>query len=164
MMSLNLIVYDFDGVMTDNKVYVDQEGKEMVLVNRADGLAISKIKELGIEQIIISTETNPVVSSRAKKLNLFCLQNIENKADTLKNYCNQKTYNLNHVAYVGNDINDLEVLKLVGTSFCPADAHQDVLEISSFILQTKGGEGVIRELYDKILEIKKNGIIRKNKI
>ena len=74
MNSLSLIVYDFDGVMTDNKVYVNEEGQEMVQVNRGDGLGISLIKKLGIKQIILSTETNPVVSVRAKKLNIDCFR------------------------------------------------------------------------------------------
>ena len=84
MKSLKLIVDDFDGVMTDNKVYVDQGGQEMVQVNRADGLRVSMIKKLEIEQIIISTEKNPLVPARAKKLNIFCLQGIENKAFAFK--------------------------------------------------------------------------------
>jgi len=81
MYNIKLIAYDFDGVMTDNKVYVDQNGKETVQVNRADGMGVSEIKKLGIEQIIISTEKNPVVSARAKKLDIYCLQEIENKKD-----------------------------------------------------------------------------------
>ena len=78
-MRIKLFVYDFDGVMTDNKVYVDQDGKETVQVNRGDGLGISEIKKLGIEQIIISTEKNPVVVKRAEKLGIGCMQGIENK-------------------------------------------------------------------------------------
>jgi len=82
-----LIIYDFDGVMTDNKVYVDQNGNEMVQVNRADGLSIAEIKKLGIKQIIISTEKNPVVSVRARKLGIPCLQGIDSKKDALMDYC-----------------------------------------------------------------------------
>ena len=82
---IDIIIYDFDGVMTNNKVYVDQNGNETVQVNRADGLGISEIKKLGIEQIIISTETNPVVSARANKLEIICLQGIENKKSALIN-------------------------------------------------------------------------------
>ena len=81
------MVYDFDGVMTDNKVYIDQHGNEMVQVSRADGLGISEIRKLAIEQIILSTETNPVVAARAKKLDLFCIQCVDNKAQTLTDYC-----------------------------------------------------------------------------
>ena len=145
---LDLLVYDFDGVMTDNKVYVDQNGKETVQVNRADGLGVSEIKKLGIEQIIISTEKNPVVSARAKKMDIYCLQGIDNKKFALKNYCKENNIELQQVAYIGNDINDLEVMKIVGVTFCPSDAHESIKDISDYVLDKKGGEGVIRELLD----------------
>jgi len=149
-MLLTLIVYDFDGVMTDNKVYVDQSGREMVQVNRSDGLGVSEIKKLGIEQIIISTEKNSVVSARASKLSIPCLQGIENKKDVLINYCKKNDINLKNIAYVGNDINDKEAMEIVGYSFCPVDAHGSIKKISNHILDTKGGNGVIRELLDFI--------------
>ena len=149
-MNIKLLIYDFDGVMTDNKVYVDQNGNEMVQVNRADGLGVSEIKKLGIEQIIISTEKNPVVSARAKKLDIYCIQGIENKKDALKKYCQNNNIELKKVAYIGNDINDLEVMKSAGYSFCPADAHKSIKDISIFTLKSNGGEGVIREIFDFI--------------
>ena len=145
---VKLLVYDFDGVMTDNKVFVDQHGNEMVQVSRADGLGIAEIRKLGIQQMILSTETNPVVSARAEKLDLFCLQGIDNKAQALVDYCENHQIALSAVAYVGNDINDMEVMKLVGATFCPADAHVSIKEISQYILESKGGEGVSREILD----------------
>ena len=145
---VKLIIYDFDGVMTDNKVYVDQNGKETVQVNRADGLGVSEIKKLGIEQIIISTEKNPVVSVRANKLGINCLQGIENKKEALINYCQRNDYELQYVAYVGNDINDMEAMEIAGSTFCPSDAHESIKNTSDYVLDTKGGDGVIRELYD----------------
>jgi len=147
-MKIELLVYDFDGVMTDNKVYVDQNGNETVRVNRADGLGVSEIKKLGIEQIIISTETNPVVSTRANKLGINCLQGIENKKAALREYCKNNNFDLQNVAYVGNDINDKEVMEIAGTTYCPSDAHKSIQIISDYILNTKGGDGVIRELLD----------------
>ena len=147
---LDLIVYDFDGVMTDNKVYVDQNGNEMVQVNRADGLGVSEIKKLGIEQIIISTEKNSVVSARASKLSIPCLQGIENKKMALFDYCKENDIDLKNVAYVGNDINDKNVMENTGLTFCPADAHGSIKKISDHVLKTKGGHGVIRELLDFI--------------
>jgi len=155
MNSIKLLVYDFDGVLTDNKVYVDQYGNEMVQVNRADGLGISEIRKLGIEQIILSTETNPVVANRSRKLDLFFVQGVENKAQELLNYCESFQIELSEVAYVGNDINDLEVMKLVGTTFCPADAHSSIKEVSRYILGAKGGEGVSREIYDHFTQTRK---------
>ena len=152
---VQLIVYDFDGVMTDNKVYVDQNGNETVQVNRADGLGVSEIKKLGIEQIIMSTESNPVVSERAKKLGISCLQGIDNKKVVLMDYCKSNNIDLQNVVYVGNDINDKEVMEIVGTTFCPSDAHESILKISDRILNAKGGDGVIRELLDFINKQKK---------
>ena len=151
---IKLFVYDFDGVMTNNKVYVNQYGKEMVQVNRADGLGVSEIKKLEIEQIIISTEQNPVVSARAKKLDIPCLQGIDNKKDALMDYCQGNNIDLRNIAYIGNDINDLEAMKLVGVTFCPADAHYSIKQVSQHVLKTKGGHGVIRELLDLIIEQK----------
>ena len=152
MISFKLLVYDFDGVLTDNKVFVDQQGNEMVQVSRADGLGIAEIRKLEIQQMILSTETNPVVAVRAKKLDLFCLQGVENKEQALTEYCNEHQISLSHVAYVGNDINDLDVMELVGTTFCPADAHVSIKEISQFILSSKGGEGVSREIFDLLTQ------------
>jgi 3-deoxy-D-manno-octulosonate 8-phosphate phosphatase (KDO 8-P phosphatase) len=146
--NLKLIVYDFDGVMTDNKVYVDELGKESVQVNRGDGLGVSEIKKMGIKQIIISTEKNAVVSSRAKKLKIKCLQGVDNKQIVLKDYCSQKKIQIETVAFVGNDINDKEAMEMVGYSFCPSDAHRSIKEISQHILEAKGGEGVSREILD----------------
>ena len=134
--------------MTDNKVYIDQHGNGMVQVSGADGLGITEIRKLGIQQIIISTETNPVVSARAKKLGLHCLQGVNNKVKDLTDYCNKKI-SLDEVAYVGNDINDLEVMKLVGITFCPADAHVSNKEISQYILESKRGKGVSRDILDQ---------------
>ncbi len=145
---VKLIIYDFDGVMTDNKVYVDQNGKETVQVNRADGLGVSEIKKLGIEQIIISTEKNPVVSVRANKLGINCLQGIENKKEALINYCQRNDYELQYVAYVGNDINDMEAMEIAGSTFCPSDAHESIKNTPDYVLDTKGGDGVVRELLD----------------
>ena len=152
--NINLIVYDFDGVMTDNKVYIDQNGKEMVQVNRGDGLGISEIKKLGIKQIIISTERNPVVTTRSNKLEIPCLQGIENKKDALINYCRKNSFDLQTIAYVGNDINDKDAMEISGIKFCPADAHDSIKVISDHVLKTRGGHGVVRELYDLIIRKK----------
>ena len=134
--------------MTDNKVYIDQNGNEMVKVTRADGLGISEIKKLGIEQIIISTEKNPVVSARASKIDINCLQGINNKKTALVDYCEKNDIDLNHVAYIGNDINDKDAMEIAQITFCPADAHESIKAIADYTLKTKGGNGVIRELLD----------------
>ena len=143
-----LIVYDFDGVMTDNKVYVDQNGNEMVQVNRADGLGVSEIKKLGIDQLIISTEKNPVISKRAKKLGIPSYFGIDDKKSLLLEYCNKNSIDIEKIIYIGNDINDKEAMEVVGYGICPSDAHQSIKEIVDYILISKGGMGVIRELLD----------------
>ena len=145
---LKLLVYDFDGVMTNNKVYIDEKGKETVEVNRSDGLAISEIKKLKIKQIILSTEKNPVVKKRAEKLQIPYIQSVDDKKSVLLNYLNSKKIKLDEIGYVGNDINDLEVMKLVGFKFCPKDSHFSIREISDYIMEANGGDGVIRELLD----------------
>ena len=149
---IKLIIYDFDGVMTDNKVYIDQNGKEMVQVNRADGLGVAEIKKMEIEQIIMSTETNPVVSARAIKLDIPCLQGLDNKKDALLDYSKKNDIDLKNVAYVGNDINDKDAMAIAGFSFCPNDSHESIKEIADHILSRNGGDGVIRELLDLIKE------------
>jgi 3-deoxy-D-manno-octulosonate 8-phosphate phosphatase (KDO 8-P phosphatase) len=147
---IKLLVYDFDGVMTDNKLYIDQDGKEMVQVSRADGMGVSEIRKLGIEQMIISTEKNPVVAVRAKKLGLNCLQGVKDKRQVLSQYCVEQRIPIETVAFVGNDINDMEAMRMVGMTFCPADAHPDIKNFSTHVLKTPGGEGVVRELLDQL--------------
>lgn len=143
-----LLVYDFDGVMTDNTVYVSEEGIETVRVNRGDGLAVSLFKSKGLPQLILTTEANPVVTQRAKKLAIDILSSIQDKAAALKAYCAQHNIPLNTVLFIGNDLNDLGVMKLVGMPVCPSDAAQEIKAISRHILTKKGGEGCIRELWD----------------
>jgi 3-deoxy-D-manno-octulosonate 8-phosphate phosphatase (KDO 8-P phosphatase) len=143
---IKLIVYDFDGVMTDNLVFVDQGGKETVACNRGDGLGINMIKNIPIPQIILSTETNEVVQQRAKKLGIPAIHGSSNKKQSLASYCLEKKISFSEVLYVGNDINDLEVMQQVGLPVCPADAHEKIRELSSHITKARGGKGVVREL------------------
>jgi YrbI family 3-deoxy-D-manno-octulosonate 8-phosphate phosphatase len=145
---IDLIVYDFDGVMTDNRVLVFQDGTEAVMVNRADGLGVSMIRALGIPQLILSTETNPVVKARADKLQLEVIAPCADKKRTLKEYCEQKGYLLSRVMYVGNDLNDREAMKMAGFPIAPADAHPVIQSHAKLVTKAKGGEGVIRELSD----------------
>lgn len=148
---IQLIVYDFDGVMTDNRVIVFQDGSEAVVVNRADGLGVDRLRAKGISQLILSTEINPVVKARAAKLGLEVIASCKDKKIALKEYCDQNNYNLQKVVYVGNDLNDLEIMKIVGFSIAPADAHPKIKVVVKLITTTKGGEGVIREIAQIIL-------------
>jgi YrbI family 3-deoxy-D-manno-octulosonate 8-phosphate phosphatase len=150
--NIDLIVYDFDGVMTDNKSLIFDDGKEAVFCNRADGLAIYRIKELGIPQIILSTEENRVVEARAKKLNIEVIYGVRDKKSTLIDFCKKKNYNLKRVLYIGNDINDLEVMKSIGYPIAPQDAYKEIKKIAKIIINVKGGNGVIRKLYEMIIK------------
>ena len=109
---------------------------------------VEGIKKLGLQEMILSSDLYPVVSVRAQKLDLLCHQGVRNKSLTIAQYCKNNVINMNNVAYVGNDINDYDAMKLVGTAFCPSDAHQEIKNISHHILEAKGGEGVVRELLD----------------
>jgi len=145
---IDLIVYDFDGVMTDNRVIIFQDGTEAVIVNRADGLGVDRFRNLGIPQLILSTETNPVVKARAAKLCLEVIASCKDKKLALQNYCVQNGYNLKKVMYIGNDVNDLEVMKIVGFPVAPVDAHPEIKKVAKLIAEAKGGEGVVKELSD----------------
>lgn len=144
---LQMIAYDFDGVMTDNKVYVDENGKEHVCVNRGDGYAIEQIKNTNIRQVIFSTEKNSVVCKRAEKLGIEVKQSLENKKAALISYCAEKKIQLSNVMFIGNDLNDYEVMNAVGVKGCPADAEIEIQNICDWIASKKGGEGVVRELF-----------------
>lgn len=148
--SLELIIYDFDGVMTDNRVEVDENGVETVRVNRSDGLAISVLKKKDIPQVIISTEKNPVVQKRAEKLGIPVSHSVDDKKDFVASYLKEKNIDSRNVVYVGNDINDLEAMKIVGLPIAPADAHRAVKRIAKYTTRARGGEGVVRELLDII--------------
>jgi len=145
---IELIIYDFDGVMTDNRVLVDQDGKEAVFCNRADGLAISRIKKMGISQMIVSTETNIVVSVRAEKLRIPVIQGVGDKQDIILRYCEKQNIDLKKVIYIGNDINDLEIMMLIGYPVAPSDASIEIKNIAKIIVNAKGGNGVIRDFLD----------------
>jgi len=147
---IQLIVYDFDGVMTDNKVIIFEDGTESIVANRSDGLGVEILKKRGINQIILSTESNNVVRARAKKLDLPVIYACEDKKSTLIKYCKEKGHNLSKVVYVGNDINDLEAMEVVGYPIAPADAHIEIKKIAKIVTKVRGGDGVIREIVDFI--------------
>lgn len=150
--NIHLIVYDFDGVMTNNKVILSEEGKESVVVHRGDGMAISEIKKLGIPQLILSTEKNPVTQKRAEKLDIPALTGIKDKRKALISYCKKNNADPKKVIYLGNDINDLEAMFEAGYPIAPHDAHDSVKKIAVIVTKKKGGEGVIRELYDILIK------------
>ncbi len=149
--SIKLVVFDFDGVMTDDRVLVDQNGIESVRCSRADGMGVRKMQEKGIKMIVLSSERNPVVIQRCKKLGLECIHGVLKKADILDNYLKENQIDPDEVVYIGNDINDLPCFPLVGCAVVTADAHTAVKKEADIILLHKGGQGAVRELCDMIL-------------
>jgi len=147
---ITTILFDFDGVLTDNRVWVDSNGNESVSCHRSDGLGFDVLKKLNINVLILSTEENPVVQARANKLKIKAIQGIKNKAEYLKN---ESSIDLKRTLYVGNDLNDYLPMKLCGFRACPADSHKKIKEISEFVLKKSGGDGVVREIIEELFEI-----------
>lgn len=137
--------------MTGNRVIVFGDGRESIVPNRSDGLGIEVLKKRGVSQIILSTESNDMVRVRTKKLDLPIVYACGDKKRGLIKYCEEKGYNLPKVVYVGNDINDLEAMKIVGYPIAPADAHIEIKKIAKIVTKTRGGDGVVREVVDFII-------------
>jgi 3-deoxy-D-manno-octulosonate 8-phosphate phosphatase (KDO 8-P phosphatase) len=148
-----LFVFDFDGVLTDNIVHIDNNGNEMVSCSRADGLAFDVLRKLDKPCQILSTENNTVVSARANKLGISVLQGVKNKEKSLRNLVMRRGYKLSNILYVGNDLNDYNSMRISGLSVCPADSHPKIKKISNFVLKTNGGKGVVRELLEDVLSL-----------
>jgi N-acylneuraminate cytidylyltransferase len=149
---VRLIVLDFDGVLTDNRVWVDERGHEQIAANRSDSLAMHILrKKLPIEITVLSMETNPVVAARCKKIDVPVIQGVDEKAAVLKKLIADKGLNPSQVIYVGNDVNDLVCFDLVGCACAPADSHPDVLRAADLVLPSNGGHGAVRDLCNMIL-------------
>ncbi|WP_214036858.1 acylneuraminate cytidylyltransferase [Methanospirillum sp.] len=147
---IGAIIFDFDGVFTDNMVYVNQDGSETVRCHRGDGMGIERLKKLNIPMIVVSKEKNPVVSARCKKLGLECFHAIEKKEVFIEQWMEEKGINPYDVIYVGNDLNDLASMKMVGCPVAVGDAIPEVKRIAKIVLTRNGGKGAIRELSDLI--------------
>jgi YrbI family 3-deoxy-D-manno-octulosonate 8-phosphate phosphatase len=149
--NIDALVFDFDGVLTNNLVHLNSNGIESVVCSRADGLAFDVLRKLEKPTYILSTEKNQVVAARAKKLKIPALQGISNKVETLKDMANKEGFNLQNILYVGNDLNDYQAMKLCGYTLCPSDSHIKIKEISDVVLKARGGGGVVRELLEDVL-------------
>ena len=153
---ISCIFYDFDGVMTDNRVLVDQNGMEYVYVNRSDGLGVAALKAAGVTQVIISTEVNPVVERRAEKLGIPVVHGVKDKGETVKNYCAEHGIDASRAVFMGNDINDIPAFMAVGFKVCPADAEPEVKDKADWISSCKGGYGAVRDLYRELSKEEEN--------
>tara|TARA_B100000787_G_C15987825_1_gene204494 strand:+ start:52 stop:534 length:483 start_codon:yes stop_codon:yes gene_type:complete len=152
---IDAIIFDFDGVLTDNKVLVCEDGTEAVFCNRSDGLAFDYLRTLRVPIYIMSTETNSVVLVRAKKLNIPVFNAVGDKGELLIKLCREKKYKLPKVMFVGNDINDIPAMLKVGISVAVADSHKRVLEIADIKLSKIGGSGIVSEIIEEIISFPK---------
>ena len=159
--SIHTLIFDFDGVFTDNTVYVDQNGFESVRCSRADGLGLDLLrkyilkKKLNLDYFILSKEKNKVVFERAKKLNTKCHFGIDDKLEFLENYLRMRFPESKSmgegVIYLGNDLNDFKIMQFVGFSVSPMDAHSEIIRCSDLTINRKGGDGFVREFIEKLI-------------
>jgi len=145
---IRLVAFDFDGVFTDDMVYVLQDGTEAVRCFRGDGLGLRALERFGIACAIVSTESNPVVSQRARKLRIRCLQDCRDKRAALESLAAESGISLAEVAFVGNDINDLACLRCVGLPVVVRNAHPDIAPLALYRTRIGGGQGAVREVCD----------------
>lgn len=149
--AIRLLVFDFDGVMTDNRVVVFEDGREGVLCSRGDGMGMDRLRDAGLPVAVISKEGNPVVTARCRKLKIPCVQGVGDKLPVLRGIVAEQGITLADVAYMGNDINDLECMQAVGLAVAPADAEPSILRIAGLVTIARGGFGAVREVADLIV-------------
>jgi 3-deoxy-D-manno-octulosonate 8-phosphate phosphatase (KDO 8-P phosphatase) len=148
--ALRLAVFDFDGVFTDNRVWVTESGEEAVACWRGDGIGLRRLESVGVEPLIVSTEPNPVVVARARKLQVECAHGVEHKLDVVRAHAERRGVGLAETAFVGNDANDADCLRAVGVPVVPADAWPEVVPLASWVLERGGGRGCVREFCDTV--------------
>ena len=141
-----IIFTDFDGCLTDDRVWLNLDGEEFVAANRKDGLAVKRLKNLGIQVVIASTETNKVVLARGNKMGVDVLQGLADKAEAIEQYLEQKNLSWNDIWYIGNDVNDLGAIERANLSICPADAVKKVRKTFDVVLKTNGGNGILSDI------------------
>ena len=149
--TVSMLVLDFDGVLTDNRVWVDGEGNEWVAANRGDGWGIARLKECGVQVVVLSTESHPVVTARCRKLGIRVKQNLADKASALRELLDESGVNPAEVVFLGNDVNDVACFPLVACALAVSDAHPDARRAADLVLRNPGGHGAVRELCDMVL-------------
>ena len=145
-----LLVLDFDGVLTDNRVWVNEAGEETVVFDRGDGMGIRLLREAGVDVLVLSTEENPIVAARCRKLRIPFHQGLVDKRAALLQWVTEHEIDLADVAYVGNDVNDLGCLEIVGLAVAVQGSHPRVLGQAHITLTRPGGSGAVREICDLI--------------
>lgn len=155
---VDLLVLDFDGVITDNRVWVDETGREAVAANRSDGLALKRLRQAGVQAVVLSTEANPVVAARCRKLGIPYTQGLEDKTAALRRLLEQRGIDPAHAIYLGNDVNDIPCFPLVGYAVVVADARLEARRQADMILTSRGGHGAVAELCDLIIDRNRKGV------
>jgi 3-deoxy-D-manno-octulosonate 8-phosphate phosphatase (KDO 8-P phosphatase) len=145
-------IFDFDGVFTDNRVWVNEGGEESLAFSRSDGLGLRRLDEVGVQYLIVSMEQNPIVGARAQKLRADCVQGIDDKLTVVRERTAAAGVPLEDAAFVGNDINDADCLRAVGLPVVPADAWPEVKPLAKLVLSRSGGAGCVREFCDAVWE------------
>jgi 3-deoxy-D-manno-octulosonate 8-phosphate phosphatase (KDO 8-P phosphatase) len=153
--AIRLVVFDFDGVFTDNRVWTNERGEESVACWRGDAHGLRRLDDVGVEHFILSTEVNAAVGARAKKIKATCIQGVEDKAPVLRDEVGRRGLSLEETAYLGNDVNDAGCLELVGLPVVPADAWPEVVPLARLVLTRRGGYGCVRELCDAVWAAKR---------
>jgi len=148
--AVRLVVFDFDGVFTDNRVWVSETGEESVACWRGDGLGLRRLDAVGVPYLIVSTEPNPVVARRAEKLRARCVHGVDDKLAVVRDEAGSVGVDLSAVVYLGNDVNDASCLEAVGLPVVPADAWPEVVPLARWVLDRPGGRGCVRELCDAL--------------
>ena len=153
-MKIKLFATDVDGVLTDCGMYYTESGDEFKKFNTRDGMGIQLLREAGIKTAIITSENTKIVENRAKKLKIdYLKQGIKDKLACAKELCEQLNISISEMAYIGDDINDIELLKNAGTKACPNNAVKEVKNIEDIIvLNSNGGDGVVREFCEILLK------------
>jgi 3-deoxy-D-manno-octulosonate 8-phosphate phosphatase (KDO 8-P phosphatase) len=149
---VRLAVFDFDGVFTDNRVWVNEHGEEALAFSRSDGLGLRRLDDVGVRYLIVSMEQNPIVGARADKLQVDCVQGITDKLAVVRERTADAGVALADTAFVGNDINDADCLRAVGCPVVPADAWPEVKPLARWVLTRGGGSGCVREFCDGVWE------------
>ena len=153
---IGALILDFDGVLTDDRVLTFADGTEAVRSSRRDGMGIQLLREIGLPMVVISKERNPVTVARCAKLGLEVFHGIDDKVAVMTTWLQGAGISAERCIYVGNDVNDLACMHLVGCSMAPADAHPEALAMVDVVLGYPGGDGAVRQVADAILALRRD--------
>ncbi|MBS8259075.1 hypothetical protein DYI23_02485 [Roseibium polysiphoniae] len=148
---IRAVITDFDGVHTDNSVLIGDDGSEFVRCSRADGMGIERLRNRGVYLLMLSREANKVVAARAAKLQMEVAHKVIDKLSFLDNWRKRHGLEWSQIAYIGDDINDLECMKACGLAAAPANAHPEIKQVATILLSRTGGDGAVRELSDLLI-------------